>query len=215
MTTLAVMKQRIADELARSDLTAMIAYAISDAINAYQSRRLFFNESRDINFDTASDQEWYDRYDNAAIPNLMAIDYMRVAIDSTFWEICRKTPEQMESSQVSPATGLPTSYTYFNQQIRLYPIPNDAWEVTVAGHIKVNEPASDTEARNPWMTDAERLIRARAKLNLARNVNASGMDPTFSPQALLIFKDEESDAFNDLKSRTAKQVGTGKIKPYY
>lgn len=215
MTTLAVMKQRIADELARSDLTAMIAYAISDAINAYQSRRLFFNESRDITFDTAADQEWYDRYDNAAIPNLMAIDYMRVAIDSTFWELCRETPEAMESSQVDPTTGQPTSYTYFNQQIRLYPIPNDAWEVTVVGHIKVNEPASDTEARNPWMTDAERLIRARAKLNLARNVNASGMDPTFSPQALLIFKDEENDAFNELKARTAKQVGTGKITPYF
>jgi len=215
MTTLAVMKQRIADELARSDLTAMIAYAISDAINVYQSRRFFFNESLDIQFDTAADQEWYDRYDNAAIPNLMAIDYMRVAIDSTFWELCRRTPEEIQTSQVVPATGQPTSYTYFNQQIRLYPVPDDTWEVTVAAHIKVNEPASDTEARNPWMTDAERLIRARAKLNLARNVNASGMDPTFSPQALAIFSSEEVDAFNDLKPRTAKQVGTGKITPYY
>lgn len=215
MTTLAVMKQRIADELARSDLTAMIAYAISDAIDAYQSRRLFFNEKREVVFNTIDGEEWYDLTDSPDIPNLMAIDSMRVAIDASFWELCRKTPEQMESTQVSPAEGQPTSYTYFNQQIRLYPIPNDDWEVTISGHFKIDAPLSDSEQFNPWMTDAERLIRARAKVNLARNVNASGLDPSFSPEALIIFRDEENDAFNDLKSRTAKQVGTGKIVPYF
>lgn len=215
MTTLAVMKQRIADELARSDLNAMIAYAITDAIDAYQSRRFHFNELRDVLFTTSDGQEWYDVSDSEHIPNLMAIDSVRVAIDSTFWELCRKTPEELESWQVTPPEGQPTSYTYFNQQIRLYPIPNDDWEVTVTAHVKVDEPASDAETYNPWMTDAARLIRARAKLNLARNVNASGIDPGFSPSALAIFKDEEDDAFNELKSRAAKQIGTGKIAPYY
>jgi hypothetical protein len=215
MTTLAVMKQRIADELARSDLTTMIGYAISDAINAYQSRRFFFNENRDVIFNTANGQEWYDVSDSSDIPNLMAIDYMRITVDDTVYTLCRVTPERIEVDTASPAEGQPYSYTYFNQQIRLYPIPNEDWEVTICGHFKIDEPASDTEQLNPWMTDAERLIRARAKVNLARNVNASGLDPSFSPQALIIFRDEETDAFNDLKARTAKQVGTGKIAPYF
>jgi hypothetical protein len=145
----------------------------------------------------------------------MAIDSMRVAIDSMFWELCRKTPGELESTEVSPAEGQPTSYTYYNQQIRLYPIPNDAWDVTVSAHIKLEAPVSDDETFNAWMTDAERLIRARAKLNLSRNVNASGLDPGFSPSAIVIFSSEETDAFNELKSRTAKQLGTGKIKAYY
>jgi hypothetical protein len=215
MTTLAVMKERIADELARSDLTQPIAYAISDAIAAYQSKRFFFNELREALFDTYPSQEWYDLSDSPHIPNLMAIDSIRVAIDNNFWELCRKTPEEMENTQVSPAEGQPTSYTYYDQQLRLYPVPNDSWEVTVSAHVKLNEPASDTEKYNAWMTDASRLIRARAKLNLARNVNASGLDPGFSPQALIIFSSEESDAFNELKARTAKQLGTGKIAPYF
>jgi hypothetical protein len=215
MTTLAVMKARIADELARSDLTTMIAYAIDDAIAAYQSRRFFFNELREVLFTTADGQEWYDFSDSEYIPDLMAIDSIRVAIDSNFWELCRKTPDELESTEVSPAEGQPTSYTYYNQQIRLYPIPNDTWDVTVSAHIKLAAPVSDDETYNAWMTDAERLIRARAKLNLTRNVNASGIDPGFSPQAVIIFGSEETDAFNELKSRTAKQLGTGKIKPYF
>jgi hypothetical protein len=215
MTTLAVMKARIADELARSDLTTMIGYAITDAIYAYQSRRFFFNELRDVLFTTADGQEWYDFSDSEYIPDLMAIDSIRVAIDDSFWELCRKTPDELESTEVSPAEGQPTSYTYYNQQIRLYPIPSDTWDVTVSAQIKLAAPVSDDETYNAWMTDAERLIRARAKLNLTRNVNASGIDPGFSPQALIIFGSEETDAFNELKSRTAKQLGTGKIKAYY
>jgi hypothetical protein len=212
MTTLAVMKQRIADELARSDLTPMIAYAITDAIEHYQSKRFFFNESRDITFDTVSAQEFYDRYDHAAIPNLMAIDYVKITVNDCLLTLRRAEPNELEGFQT--ASGEPTCYTYYEQQLRLYPVPNDDWEVRIAAHIKIDEPASDSEIRNSWMTDAGRLIRARAKLNLARNVNAAGLDPMFSEKALLIFKDEETDAFNELKARTAKSLGTGKVKSY-
>jgi hypothetical protein len=215
MSTLAVMKQRIADELARSDLTPMIAYAISDAIKHYQSKRFFFNESRDIEFDTVDDQEWYDKFDHAAIPNLMAIDYIRVDDGGTIYTLCREEPEAMENISSTPATGVPTSFTYYNRQIRFYPVPDDVYEVTIAAHLSLDEPASDSTINNAWMTDAERLIRARAKINLARNVNAAGLDPMFSDKAIMLFKDEENDAFTELKARTAKSLGTGKIKPYW
>lgn len=212
MTTLAIMKTRVADELVRSDLTAMIGYAISDAIAAYQSKRLFFNESRDVTFDTSPAQEFYDQDDNDLIPNLMKIDYVRITIGGVLWELNRAEPQDLEA--FSPANGQPTSYTYYGQQIRLYPIPNDVWEVRVAAHVGVSAPASDTEKYNPWMTYAERLIRARAKRELAINVNASGHEPGFSPQAIVIFKMAEDEAFSELKSRTTTQVGTGRIKSY-
>lgn len=212
MTTLTVMKQRIADEVARSDLTTMIAYAISDAIAYYQSKRFFFNESREITFDTADEQEFYDKYDHAAIHDLMHIDYVKLNIDNWAYTLCRAEPEELED--YFGTSGQPTSYTYYERQIRLYPVPNDTWEVRVAGHLKRNEPASDTEKYNPWMTDAERLIRARAKLNLARNVNAAGLQPTFDDKAITIYSSEERDAFSELKMRTNKLLSTGKVKPY-
>lgn len=215
MSTLTIMKQRVADELARSDLGAMISFAISDAIAYYQSKRFLFNESRDITFDTVDEQEFYDRYDHVAIPNLMAIDYAKITVNTnTILNLRRADPEEIESFQPT-TSGEPNCYSYYEQQIRLYPVPNDTWEIRIGAHIKLDEPASDTEIRNAWMTDAERLIRARAKLNLARNVNAAGLDPMFSDKALLIFKDEEMDAFNELKARTAKSLGTGQIKPYW
>ena len=212
MTTLAVMKQRIADELARSDLTPMIAYAISDAIKRYQSKRFYFNESRDVTFDTVAAQEFYDQYDHSAIPNLMEIDYIKLVNGSIYWDINRVIPEAMEV--YNAASGQPYSYTYYAQQLRFYPIPDAVYSIVVAAQIKIDEPASDTELNNIWMTDAEQLIRARSKINLARNVNASGLDPAFSKEAILIFKDEEKDALDELRSRTTLQVGTGKIKSY-
>jgi hypothetical protein len=115
----------------------------------------------------------------------------------------------------SPSTGQPYSYTYYNRSIRLYPVPSETvYEVRIGGHWQVVEPASDTEKYNPWMIEAEQLIRARAKLNLARNVNAAGLTPTFSDKALIIYRDEETDAFNELKMRTNKLLSSGKVKPY-
>jgi hypothetical protein len=212
MTTLSVMKQRIADEVARSDLTSMIAYAISDAISYYQSKRFLFNESRDIEFDTASDQEFYDKYDNAAIPNLMKIDYVKLDLDGWAYTLCRADPEELED--YSAASGQPTSYTYYDRQIRLYPVPDQAWTIRIAGHLKLDEPASDTEKHNAWMVEAERLIRARAKLNLARNVNAAGLTPTFADKAIAIYSAEERDAFDEMKMRTNAIHATGRVKGY-
>ncbi len=216
MTTLTIMKQRIADEVARSDLTTMIAYAITDAIAHYQSKRFLFNESRDAcTFDTVNTQEWYDKYDNKHIPNFMAIDYVQLDIDNNIFSLDRQEPEILDSigTNVS-APGQPYSYTYYDRMIRLYPVPNEVWEVRVAGHIKLDAPATDAEANNEWMIDAERLIRNRAKLNLASHIVSSGLLPTIDVQALAIFKQEEIDALNELKGRTAKATGTGKIKPY-
>jgi hypothetical protein len=212
MTTLAVMKQRIADELARSDLTAMIAYAISDAIKHYQSKRFFFNESRDVTFDTVADQEFYDKYDHSSIPNLYAIDYAKVNVGDGYWDLERDTPGAMEV--YSPATGQPYSYTFYDQQLRLYPVPETAYTILIAAHIKIDEPADDDVLNNAWMTNGERLIRSRAKVELARNVNAAGLDPSFSNDAITIFGAQEMDAFNELKSQTAKKTGRGKIKSY-
>jgi hypothetical protein len=55
--TLGDMKTRIADELARSDLDGPIATAIGDAIAAYQTDRLFYNNRTTLLPPPASDGE--------------------------------------------------------------------------------------------------------------------------------------------------------------
>lgn len=207
MTTQTIMKARIADEFSRSDLTSQIAYAITDAIERYQSERFWFNESRDVTFSTVASQEYYTSSDNAMIPDLYFIDYAVMTVGGAISILSRYTPELMERlSDNGTQTGEPTSYTYYQKKIRLYPVPTQVYTVRLAGHVKVAAPASDSEADNVWMTDAERLIRARAKYNLALDVLRDGDIATAQAAAV-------NEAFEQLKGRTNLQTGTGIVAP--
>ena len=90
MSTLADMKARIANEVSRSDLDDMIALAISDAIDTYYDKRFFFNESREIVFDTVPGQEFYDKSDEPNIPDLLAIDYVKITVDNAIMTLRRE-----------------------------------------------------------------------------------------------------------------------------
>lgn len=205
MSTLTIMKARISDELARSDLTTQIAYAITDAIERYQGDRFWFNESRDVTFNTVASQEYYTSSDNANIPNIYAIDYAAITVGTNVHMLRREVPEMIENwSDNGTQTGEPYAYTYFQKKIRLYPVPTAVYAVRLAGHVKVAAPASDGEADNVWMTDAERLIRSRAKYNLAMDVT---QDPDLAQRMVAAV----NDAYDQLKGRTNRQVGTGVI----
>lgn len=207
MSTLTIMKARIQDELARSDLTSQIALAITDAIERYQPERMWFNESRDVTFSTVASQEYYTSADNATIPDIYAIDYVMMTVGGTINELSRYTPPQIESlSDNGTQTGEPYAYAYFQKKIRLHPVPTQVYTVRVAGHVKIAAPASDSEANNVWMTDAERLIRARAKYNIALDVlRDQGIAAAMAASV--------TEAFDQMKGRTNRQVGTGIIAP--
>lgn len=208
MTTLSTMKARIADELARSDLTSNIAYAISDAIAAYQDERFWFNESRAITFSTVTDQEFYDSNDAADLARLTKIDYIVYYQDNQPYELKPMRPVDMEyASSSATSTGSPSWYCYYNQQLRFYPVPDQAYTVRVAAAVTVAEPASDAEASNPWMTHAERLIRSRAKTELALHVLKDMDLATTMSEAV-------TEAYEQLKERTNQitMLGEGRIR---
>lgn len=169
--TLGYMKDRIADEIARADLTTQIAVAIADAITIYQKERFRFSESRDNVFNTVAGQEFYTLAANPAIGNLLYIDYLNILISNVQESLRRMQPEELElASQAGTQMGQPYEYSYYNETIRLYPTPDNVYQIRISAHVLVAAPATDTEANNRWMTDAERLIRARAKYELAINV---------------------------------------------
>jgi hypothetical protein len=206
MATLADMKARVADELARGDLTSQIASAIADAIAFYQDRRFFFNESRDITFNTVVGQQWYGAADNANIPLLYFIDYLTMTVGNIVSDVPRMEPEDLEILTMSGTQqGEPYAYTYYNQQIRLYPVPSQVWPMRLGAHIAAAAPASDGEVNNPWMTVAEKLIRSRAKYELAINW-LKDMDLAQTMTAAV------TEAFDELKGRTNRQTGRGVIR---
>ena len=209
MTTLTIMKARIADELARDDITSQIAYAITDAIGAYQDERFHFNESRGITVSTVADQEFYDSNDAAAFATINKIDYVLIYIGDIPQRLCAETPAEIElMSQNASNTGQPYVYCWYGNQLRLYPVPAAAWTVRIGASVISAAPATDDEASNPWMTYAERLIRSRAKLELALHV----LKDTELAQTM---NSAVEEAYEQLKERSNQltQIGEARVAP--
>lgn len=186
MADLTTMKARIATELARSDLTTQIASAISDAIAIYQKERFRFNETvpgTAITFATVSGQAVYTSSANANIETLFSIDYMLLTIGSQIIPLQQDTPENLRIyNQGTTNQGQPDNYAYEGNQIILSPVPNDVWTVTMGLFRKLAAPANDAEASNPWMIAAERLIRSRAKYEIALHITRNAvMQEAMSP----------------------------------
>lgn len=172
MTTLAIMKSRISDEIARSDLTSQIAYAIEDAIKAYQHKKFSFSNAR-FDFSTVIDQEFYTSADHANLaPDvLQKIEYIKLYIGDTPRTLKAMTPERIESAASNGLlTADPSNYCWYTEQLRLWPIPYAVRTVRMGAKIRPAVPASDAETGNAWMTEGERLIRCRAKFELYTHV---------------------------------------------
>lgn len=208
MSTLAVMKARIVREVRRSNIDTDIAAAISTAIKEYQSERLAFNETREFTFTTVANQEFYTSSDDADLGNIIKFDYVVWVQAANSWPLDPITPERIEYLNAAGTfTGDPQGYCWYGEKMRIYPIPTSALTIRVGCVKKVAEPASDGESGNRWMTDAELLIRSRAKYELYTHVLLNG--------TLSAYFDPERDgsptktAFEQLKRRTSRQAQQG------
>lgn len=206
MTTLTVMKARIASELRRSNISTQIADAITTAIEAYQDERWLFNESRTGTFTTVAGTE---HYSAAPLTTLLKIDYVKLLLGTTPYSLSPADPSEVESwSDSGTASGQPDVYVWYGQQMRLYPVPDQVYTVRVAGVYVAAAPADDSEANNAWMTTGERLIRSRAKWELAKHVLRDEMLASDMAEAT-------QEAWTQLKKRTNRLTGTGRIAPMY
>lgn len=210
MTTLAVLKQRIADEVAREDLTVQIVYAIEDAIKHYQASRFWFSESRsECVFSTVATQEFYTSADEADIPNLLRIDQVTLVDGTVKYELIRADDREIEIYDSATSNrSRPSLYSYLAGQIRFYPIPDAVYSVRVAGVTRLAVPSTDG-ASNAWTTDAEELIRSRAKYLLYRDVIRG---PGGKEEAA-VAKAAETEALRRLEAETHARTATGSIMP--
>lgn len=225
MATRDDMVTRIVREMGgRTDLntSGAIVDAINTAITAYQGERFRFNETRPLTpfqFNTVAGQPFYDSATDSRIATIQKIDWINYAIGSTLEKLEQVTPEEIYLALQSPPTtqqGNPLSWAYDGQSIILYPCPDRAYTLTVGGHLFAAAPVTGTEVGNPWMNEAELLIRSRAKYELA-------VHQTRNPLMQAAMSPEEDGnagkpgatwlAWSDLKSETNKITGRGKVRP--
>jgi hypothetical protein len=229
-STYGVLQQQISDEMGdRSDLLSTlgdtseslltlspIQNAVQSAIAKWERYPFYFNELYDTAFFTCvSGQEFYTSSDAAAIATIASIDRLHVLVSANRYTLTPRTWQYLEDTSVNPAVnGFPADYAYFAERIRLYPIPDGAYPVTVSGTKRFTALSATTDA-NVWTQDAYDLIRSEAKLILALEVIH---DPTLAAEMKLAIYGDPSDSrtrgyLSALKGETMRRGAKARIRP--
>lgn len=204
MPDLGTLKQRIANELERTDLTGQIADSVNDAIEEYATERFWFNESRNLTFSTVALQREYGPADG--VPELITVDEMFVTIGGQKRELRPRDPAELELlNDSSTPSGQPSGYAVLGETLILYPTPDQVYVVRAVAHYKLPAPSDDTQS-NHWTTTAERLIRRRAKQLLQ-------MEIILDPEGAAMTEPLIGKALDDLRAETSKRKTLGRIKP--
>ena len=212
------MQNRIADELGgRADLLANspgmtaspIQLAIQSAIGYFENDRFFFNELRQTGaFNTVLNQEFYTSADWDQIPYLKHIDKLSVFVTRNRYYMVGRTPQYMEDISINPYNnGVPIDYCYYNEQLRFYPIPNAAYPINFLG-TKTFAELSAVGDTNPWVNEAEELIRCRAEFILCR-------DTLKDAAGALAAASGAKEAYSSLKGETFKRGAALVMRPTY
>ncbi len=200
MSTFGAMKTRIADEIARSDLSTQIGLAIKSAIADYEDERFNFNETR-ATMSTVAGTEFYDMPSN-----LIKDDSLRVNLNGNEYDMNEVSYEYIEQNQVNNSyQGFPYQYAKYQEKFRFYPIPNAVYVVTLSYMKKLAALSADDDT-NAWMTDAEELIRQRAKWDLYTNLI---QDFSIADR----MKSAEIRAHKTLRNKSNAKTTTGRFLP--
>ncbi len=161
MSTYGTVRNRILSDLNRTspnDLTSSVETEIQTAIAFYERRRFWFLEGR-ATAETIVGQEYY------ALPeDFRDDDSLTITVNGNTYPLMKRTYENLEQWFVQTAsfTGQPSDYAIYDEQIRLYPVPNGQYTLKLSYYKQLStlEAESDT---NAWMVEGESLIRSRVE----------------------------------------------------
>lgn len=146
------------------------------------------------------------------------IDYMLVQIGTARFEVEKLEPIDIDLlTQSGTQMGQPYNWCYYNEQIRLYPVPSAVYPIIIGAHEYIAAPATLATTGNRWMLDGERLIRSRAMYELSLNYNIDY--PELANRMLTLGPDSTPmsgavlEAFNELKREMNLISGVGRVRP--
>ena len=205
MSTFGTVRNRILSDLNRTsanDLTSSVETEIKTAIAFYERRRFWFLEAR-ATATTVDGQEYY------ALPDdFRDDDSLVITANGSTFPLMKRTYDVIESWFVQESTkGTPSDYAIYDEQIRLYPIPNGQYVLTLSYYKQLAELQSE-EATNAWMDEAEGLIRSRVEWTMF----ARKLRDFDAAQACKVLEQEELEQHEKL---TRARLMTGKTKKRY
>lgn len=206
MATLSDLKTRIITETNRDDLQDELAHAltlcIQQSIDFYKNSRFWFNELRTTTT-AAAGVEYTD-----IPPGYAFVDELRIVVGGVRYGMTKHHMDWIEEMYSVPLIGQPTDWAEYQFQARMWPTPNINYTLIWFGVSDVT-PAldyTDPNSTNDWLTHGYDLIDARARFLLYR-------DYFRDEGGMAIAKAAETESFSNLKSRSNRLVGTGRIIP--
>ena len=197
MTTLADLKTRIVTETQRDDLSgdlaAQLLNAIQKACRYYQNEKFWFNSIITTAATVAGTA-------TVNVPSTM-LRVDRVTIPAQYTELLEATLADLSYETVQ---SIPRAYAYYNDALKLYPVPDAVYTLELTGLADVAAPAVDADT-SIWTNEAADLIVARAKMTLYR-------DQFRDPEGVQFAQADVQEVFAALKRETAKRLET-KLRP--
>jgi hypothetical protein len=199
MPTYSELQSQIALELGRTDLTTPIQTAILSAIRHYQRRLSLFGQSTQLISTVAGTAEY------VLTADFLAFDFVQLTnVNGTY----ALDPDSYEALLAIDGTGLrsqPDRYAYRNYKLRLYPVPDQAYQLTVYYWSALAAPAAGPESSG-WTNDLLDLIRHRAKTDLAANVLRDDQGAT-------IYRAAELDTLDGVVLQRDRVLSLGPVVP--
>ena len=200
MGTYGDLQARIADELARSDLTSQIQKTVEAAIDYYAGTLFWFTEG-EFTVNTVLGTASY------ALPaGLEEVDEATVTVSGNRYNMEPVSYDWIrEHLLTTTLNGWPEKYAIFEEYIWTYPIPDGIYVMTFSGTKTIAVPATSGTS-NEWTTEAEQLIRCRAKWDLYYHVIRNDKEADKMKKA-------EQEMYQKLMERTTARISSGRLKP--
>jgi hypothetical protein len=207
--TLGDLKQRVIDETIRDDLaddlSNALTTAIQKAINHYEWERWWFNESLSTTPCVPGSQYV------AVDPTVLRIDVIRAVIGGVRYKMTERQLDWIMAAYSTPQIGQPTDWAAYNDQLILYPTPNQAYPLLMEQVIQVQPPLdfTDDTTFNRWTNEGADLIVARVKLRLYRDY----LSATSQDARIVNATNQEDEAYSTLRSQSNRRMSTDRMTP--
>lgn len=192
MPTLAELKTRVIVETNRDDmgvggdLEAVLANSVERAIEFHADEAFWFNRAS-APIDTTP-----------AVASVAVPAEMRVPLSVSLGET-RLTKSALEDVERLTVTGTPRTWAPEDGTIRLHPIPDAAYALTVSGIAELGVPVT----ANAWTEQGYDLICARTRLLLYRDVLRD-------PEGAALAAEAEEEALAKLRRETRRRARVGR-----
>lgn len=216
MTTLLDVRNRVADQLARSDLSTQIDREIQLAIIKYNRKVTWLHEVRQATLTSVAAQTWYTSIDVStgagpqdvtgrtavSVQDIQKIDYIRDA-DSEYLKQMHYTDFE-RLFDTTATTGRATYFALYAGQIGLWPSPSEVEAFTLSVVVKPVVPSLATDT-SIWFDQAQELIENATASAICRKFIQDGE----RAQAFVVFEDQ---AWQDLIAEGNKKSATGRLR---